>query len=321
MNLAIPVVAIAGSCVVLLGIALEWWAVRNGHTKGRYDTSDAWTSMIMGAGSLVMNAVLAFISTAVLALAASLTPWDIGVSALSIAGAILVHDFLYYWKHRIGHRSRLFWAEHVTHHSSRYFNLTTAVRQPWTGPLSNVLIIGGPMVALGFPVSLVLTATITHLIYQIWIHTEAIDRLPAPIEAILVTPSHHRVHHATNPQYLDSNYGGILIVWDRLFGTFVRESESEETHYGLVKQLRSYNPLVVAYHGFGALLADMRRDGLLPVRWGRRAFNPPGWSPDGRHERSEEIKAAWRDRQHEAAERMPDHTEGAETETFRVAAE
>ena len=293
MNTEVSELAIAGTCVILAGIALEWWAVRRGKIRGNYSGKDALVSLTMGAGNASINAVLAFISAAVLAVAMALHPWTFDITVWTVVGALITHDFLYYVKHRIGHRSRLFWAEHVTHHSSQHFNLTTALRQPWTGPLSNVMLIGGPMVLIGFPLQLVLIATSFHLFYQIWIHTEAIGRLPRPVEAVFVTPSHHRVHHATNPQYLDANFGGTLIIWDRMFGTFVPEANQDDTRFGLVKQLNSYNPLVVAYHGFTALAADCRKDGLRPVTWARRAFNAPGWSPDGHHERSEEIQARW----------------------------
>ena len=146
---------------------------------------------------------------------------------------------------------------------------------------------------MGFPIAVVLAASAVHLAYQLWIHTEAIGKLPRWIEAALVTPSHHRVHHATNPQYLDRNYGGTLIIWDRFFGTFQEEDEADQARYGIVKPLGTHNPVVVAYNGFAALFADFWRDGLRPDRWARRAFNPPGWSPDGAHQRSEELRAEW----------------------------
>lgn len=323
METEISEFAVAGTCVILAGIALELWAVRRGKVRGHYSAKDALTSLTMGAGNTLINAFLAFISTAVLALATALHPWTFSISVVTFVGALITHDFLYYVKHRIGHRSRLFWAEHVTHHSSQNFNLTTALRQPWTGPLSNVVLIGGPMVLIGFPLQLVLIATTVHLFYQIWIHTEAIGRLPRPIEAVFVTPSHHRVHHATNPQYLDANFGGMLIIWDRLFGTFVPEANQDETRFGLVKQLNSYNPFVVAYHGVADLAADCRKDGLRPLTWARRAFNPPGWSPDGHHERSEEILARWQAQTDAEASEASAHAleDASHPDAYKIAAE
>lgn len=292
----LPVLGLIATPVVLAAIAIEWWAVRKGRINGRYCARDAATSISMCAGNIMINSALAFLSLGGMALAAHWRVIDLGVSLTTCVTGYILHDFLYYWKHRAGHRMRWFWAEHVTHHSSEHYNLTTALRQPWTGPLTGLLFTGIPMVLLGFPVVIVLGASSVHLAYQLWIHTEAIGKLPAWVEAIFVTPSHHRVHHATNPEYLDSNYGGTLIIWDRLFGSFVPEAADEATRYGIVRPLRTHNPLVVAYHGFGGLFADFWRDGLKPHHWARRAVNPPGWSPDGDHQRSDELKAEWRAR-------------------------
>ncbi len=130
----------------------------------------------------------------------------------------LADDFAYYWFHRIHHEVRVFWASHVVHHSSQHYNLSTALRQTWT-PMTALPFWAG-LALLGFQPWMILTQQAISLIYQFWIHTERIGRLPAPIEYVFNTPSHHRVHHGSNEIYLDRNYGGILIIWDRLFGTF-----------------------------------------------------------------------------------------------------
>ena len=134
---------------------------------------------------------------------------------------MVLWDFLYYWDHRWMHEVRLLWANHVSHHSSERYNLSTALRQPWSGFLHGWVF--APMPLLGFPTAKTAKAGQLNLLYQYWIHTEAIDRLPRRIEQVLNTPSHHRGHHGANDQYLDKNYGGILIVWDKLFGTFEPE--------------------------------------------------------------------------------------------------
>lgn len=314
----LPILGIIATPIVLAAIATEWWAIRKGHLSGRYDPRDAVTSLVMGGGNILINSSLAFFSLGVLTLLSKVQLIDLGMGPGVFAASLLVHDFLYYWKHRLGHRARWFWAEHVTHHSSEHYNLTTALRQPWTGPLTGLLVTGGPMVLMGFPIAMVLAASSIHLIYQLWIHTEAIGKMPGWVEAVFVTPSHHRVHHGTNPQYLDSNYGGTLIIWDRLFGTFVPEDVMETTQYGIVKPLRSFNPIIVAYHGFGELFRDFWKDGLRPHRWVMRALNPPGWSPDGNHERSDELKAAWQAGQWEAgSDTTSQHTSPA----YGIAAE
>jgi sterol desaturase/sphingolipid hydroxylase (fatty acid hydroxylase superfamily) len=207
----------------------------------------------------------------------------------------VLYDFAYYWKHRFAHRIRWFWTEHVTHHSSERYNLTTALRQPWFGPLTGLIWIGSPLVVMGFHPAFIAFVAGLNLLYQFWIHTEAIDRMPNWFEAVLNTPSHHRVHHATNPRYLDANYAGVFIIWDRLFGTFVKEIESDPPTFGIVTPVRSYNPLKVAFHELAALISDCARDGLRPPTWAKRFIYPPGWSPDGRHVRSEDIRKRWRE--------------------------
>ena len=219
----LPALGMIATPIVLAAIAAEWWAVRQGRIEGRYCAKDAATSLTLCAGNILINSSLAFLSLAGLTLAAQVQLADLGISLTTCVTGYILHDLLYYWKHRAGHRMRWFWAEHVTHHSSEHYNLTTALRQPWTGPLTGLLFTGMPMVLAGFPVVIVLGSSAVHLAYQLWIHTEAIGRLPAWVEAVFVTPSHHRVHHATNPGYLDSNFGGTLIIWDRLFGTFAAE--------------------------------------------------------------------------------------------------
>jgi hypothetical protein len=132
-----------------------------------------------------------------------------------------------------------------------------------------------------------------NLVYQYWIHTEAIGRMPRWFEAVMNTPSHHRVHHATNPRYLDANFAGVFIIWDRMFGSFVPELESDKPVYGTVKPINTFNPVRVAYGELFSLLRDCASDGIRPWRWVGRFLNKPGWSPDGAHARSPELKAAY----------------------------
>jgi sterol desaturase/sphingolipid hydroxylase (fatty acid hydroxylase superfamily) len=169
---------------------------------------------------------------------------------------------------------RLLWAHHVTHHSSERYNLSTALRQPWSPFL--VWWVFWPMSLVGYDSATIRRAGQLNLLYQYWIHTETIDRLPPAAEAVLNTASHHRVHHGANPQYLDKNYGGILIVWDKLFGTF--EPEVRRVKYGLTKNIRTYNPLRIGYHELVAVARDVRR----AERWRDRlgyVFGRPGWRP------------------------------------------
>ena len=277
----------------ILSVIWEWWAVKTGRARGRYETKDAFASMAMGTGNVVVGTLTGFATLWMMMLV-----WPYRLATIPFAWwsaliAFVLYDFTYYWKHRFAHRIRWFWMEHVTHHSSTHYNLTTALRQPWFGPFTGLILVGTPMVFIGFHPFVIFFVGGLNLIYQYWIHTEAIDRMPRWFEAVFNTPSHHRVHHATNPRYLDSNYAGVFITWDRMFGTFVPEMGADKPVYGIVKPVGSYNPFVIAFHELGGLLRDCARDGLRPDRWIRRAINAPGWSPDGAHNRSVELKAAY----------------------------
>ena len=282
----------AAPAFVLL-VALEWWCVRTGKVCGRYQTKDALTSILMGLGSAVVNTLTAAIALFMLMLFWPYRILEIPINGWSFILVFVLYDFTYYWKHRLAHRVRWFWAEHITHHSSQHYNLSTALRQPWVGPFIGGFLIGAPMVLLGFHPAFIGLAAGFNLIYQFWIHTEAINRLPRWYEAVMNTPSHHRVHHATNPRYLDSNYAGVFIIWDRMFGTYMPEMETDKPDYGLVHNLTTHNPIVVAYHGVAGFFRDCWHDGLRPWRWLARMVMPPGWSPDGNHDTSTEIKRAY----------------------------
>lgn len=197
---------------------------------------------------------------------------DLGSGIAATAGALLAWDFIYYWNHRIQHESRWLWAIHVVHHSSERYNLTTALRQP-VADVFGMFVPYGIMAFLGFRPRVIENARAINLIYQFWIHTEAIHKL-GMAEEILNTPSHHRVHHGVQPDYLDKNHGGILILWDRLFGTFQRESE--RVRYGLTKNIDTFNPLRIATHEY----ADIVRDVAQSTSWKERlgnVFAHPGW--------------------------------------------
>ena len=170
-----------------------------------------------------------------------------------------IDDLAYYAFHRSAHRVRWFWASHVNHHSSQHYNLSTALRQTWTGFFAISFIFRVPLLFLGFHPAMVAFIGAVNLIYQFWIHTEAIDRLGAA-ENILNTPSHHRVHHGVQQEYLDKNYGGILIIWDRLFGTFQREGE--RVRYGLTKNIDTFNPLRIASHEYADIARDVDKSQL-----------------------------------------------------------
>ena len=178
---------------------------------------------------------------------------DMGNGPLALGAAMLGWDFIYYWNHRLQHESRVMWAIHVVHHSSERYNLSTALRQPWADSLG-MFVPYGVMSLLGIRPSLIETARQVNLLYQYWIHTDAIRRI-GPFEEVLNSASHHRVHHGMNRQYLDRNHGSILIIWDRLFGTF--EREDEPVVYGLTKNIETFNPLRVAAHEHYEIIKDV----------------------------------------------------------------
>jgi len=217
---------------------------------------------------------------------------DWGSGPLAVAAAVAGWDFLYYWNHRFMHESRYMWAVHVVHHSSEHYNLSTALRQPVADSLGTSVPYG-LLCLLGLGPDVVETARGVNLLYQFWIHTETIDRLGPP-EAVLNTPSHHRVHHGSNRQYLDRNHGSILILWDRLFGTF--EPEDERVVYGLTKNIDTFNPGRIATHEY----VQMLRDVAASTSWRERlsyVVRGPGWATDHRAERAAasgaSVAAAW----------------------------
>jgi sterol desaturase/sphingolipid hydroxylase (fatty acid hydroxylase superfamily) len=272
---AILLLAIPG---FLLLIGLEVAVLRAGRkVEARalgYQRRDTRTSLSMGIGSMVVNGAWRFVEVLILGVAAHLTPLDLGHGWVAWVIALVGIDAVYYWDHRAGHEIRILWASHVVHHSSQKYNLSTALRQTWTGEYTVLFFL--PIALLGVPVELVLASWSLNLLYQFWIHTEAIDKLPRWCEYVFNTPSHHRVHHGSQQQYLDRNYGGVLIIWDRLFGTF--EPEGERVRYGLTTNLTTSNPFRVATHEYVAIWRDLRG----ASSWRHRAgylLHGPGWSP------------------------------------------
>ena len=198
---------------------------------------------------------------------------DRGEGPMAWLAAIVGWDFIYYWNHRMMHEVRAMWAVHVVHHSSERYNLSTALRQPVADVLG-VWVPYGWLARLGIRPKLIAQARAVNLLYQYWIHTDAIRTL-GPGEEVLNTPSHHRVHHGSNQRYLDRNHGSILIIWDRLFGTFRREDEP--VVYGLTKNIHTYNPLRIATHEH----RDILRDIAGSTTWRDRlsfALRGPGWA-------------------------------------------
>jgi len=253
-----------------------------------FEWRDTWTSLSLGVANVVVTAVVKLGSVGLFLGAWQLRLFDMGTGVWAWVLLFVCEDLCYYWFHRVHHEVRFFWAAHVNHHSSRHYNLSTALRQSWTTPLTGP-VFWVPLALLGFHPVMILTAQAVSLVYQFWLHTEWIGRLGA-FEWIFNTPSHHRVHHGRNVEYLDRNYGGILIVWDRLFGSF--EPEGAPVDYGLTVNLDTFDPVRVGFHEW----IDMFRDAARARCW-RDALGhllrPPGWSPvPGVSKTSAELRAA-----------------------------
>jgi sterol desaturase/sphingolipid hydroxylase (fatty acid hydroxylase superfamily) len=246
-----------------------------------YETKDTFASLAMGIGNVIISGFTTLGAVALWAWGYEHRWVSLGQPGRWWSWLVLffAEDFCYYLFHRTHHGVRFLWAAHVNHHTSRYFNLSTALRQPWFTPITGP-IFWLPLALLGYPPYMILTAEALSLIYQFWIHTEVVKRLPRVLEWLLNTPSHHRVHHGKNVAYLDRNHGGVLILWDRLLGTFAPEDEREPVSYGITHDLSTFNPLRIAVHEFVSMARDVRRAGSLKAAFGY-VFAPPGWSPDG----------------------------------------
>ena len=286
--------AVPGFIVLMLA---EMIAIRFG-ARGDYDWRDTATSLAMGFGSTIAGVLNVLAMYGVGSWLYRFRLFEIPATWWSVALAFVAYDLAYYAFHRASHRIRWIWAAHVVHHSSQHYNLSTALRQTWTGFLALAWVFYLPLFLIGFPPLMIVFVGGVNLVYQFWIHTEVVRRLPFGLEWWLNTPSHHRVHHGTNPRYLDRNYAGVFIVWDRMFGTFEAEDDAEPVRYGIVKNLGTFNPAWVAVHEWVGIGRDVWAARGLRAKWLALA-GPPGWRSG---DTSEAIRADWEASQAVAAE-------------------
>ncbi len=268
---AIPVFMVT----ILVEAAIAWRMGR----RGVYDVPDAITSLHHGVLSQAIGGFAKLLDVAIYVAvyeAFHLFEWS-RASVLAWVAALLLYDFSHYWYHRFSHEIPVLWGSHVVHHSSEYFNLSTALRQPATAALFT-WIFHLPMAVLGVPPIMYLIVGLVDLLYQYWVHTELVGRLGV-LDRILVTPSNHRVHHGQNDYCIDRNYGGIFVLWDRMFGTFVDERDGEKIAYGIRKPLRSLNPLWSNLQVYADLIRQTRAArglaGKLAVWFGRMQAPEP----------------------------------------------
>ena len=257
---------------LLIFIELAYGLLRGNNT---YRLNDSINSISMGSLSRLQSLVILGFSGSI---------YEIVVARYQLAqladdalwvwiSCFILYDFAYYWKHRLGHEVALFWGSHVAHHQSEDYNLSTALRQ--TGIDFHGFLFYLPFFFLGFPAEILFTVVSLNLIYQFWVHTEHVPKL-GPIEWLFVTPSNHRVHHARNKIYVDRNYGGVFILWDRIFGSFQEELALEPTVFGLRKPLNSWNPIWANVHVYWRLILDFLSTPGIADKL-KVLFKPPGW--------------------------------------------
>jgi sterol desaturase/sphingolipid hydroxylase (fatty acid hydroxylase superfamily) len=259
---------------VFLGlIAFEAWYWRR-RDPGKYSLVDTLSNAGLALMHQASDAVAWLLVIGLYYAVYQYRLFDLGEATFwTIAALALAQDFFYYWFHRASHRIRWLWASHVTHHSSERLNLSTAFRQSLTYPISGMWVFWLPLALIGFEPTHIVAVVAINLGFQFFVHTQAVRRL-GWLEQVFNTPSHHRVHHARNAKYIDRNYAGVLIVWDKLFGSFVEEDDAVPCEYGIIGQVHSHNPITLTFHEWRAMFRDARgargwREAL------RQLFGPP----------------------------------------------
>jgi sterol desaturase/sphingolipid hydroxylase (fatty acid hydroxylase superfamily) len=260
-----------------------WWL------KRPYDFREAAASLVVTAGRLAFNVVPLAIAFPTAAWLYEHRIWSPTLDSFAGLAVLFIGiEFFYYWFHRGSHRIRWFWANHAVHHSPNSINFSAAYRLGWTSRIGGSLLFFLPLAWLGYQPEVIVAAFAVNLLYQFWIHAEWIPKL-GPLEGILNTPSAHRVHHASNLEYLDANYGGVLMIFDRMFGTYIAERDDLPCRYGLVTPLRTYNPLKIAFFYWVEIFRDLRKARSLRDVAGY-LFGPPGWAPDGNGPTTENMR-------------------------------
>lgn len=264
--------------IFVIGFLLEWRAMRKRGMTSQFQLRDIVSNLTLGTAYQIFEIfAYAVITSGAVAWFYSHRLFDIPANVYTILPIMIAVEFCYYWFHRTSHRVRWFWSAHVVHHSGQHMNMTTAMRQSLLYTITGWWLFFMPLVILGVHPGVVFFLYGVDLTYQYFIHTESIGKLHPVIEYIFDTPSNHRAHHGRNPQYIDRNYGGIIIVFDRWFGTYAEEAETVD--YGIPRQINSYNPLTLNFREFVEMWQDFLRPGTLGQRL-KSLWGPPEWVRD-----------------------------------------
>jgi sterol desaturase/sphingolipid hydroxylase (fatty acid hydroxylase superfamily) len=239
----------------MIMLVLAEWGISVYQKRDLYDKKDLFAAATIGIGNLIVSAIIKTALFASVLFFLNLVPWSIPPVWWSYILCLVAIDFCRYWAHRIAHENRFWWATHVTHHNSEKYNWSVSFRLSWVQHIKFIFFV--PVALMGFHPVIFFICHQIEVLYQFWIHTEYIRKLPRPIEYIFTTPSHHRVHHATNEKYMDKNYGSTLIIWDRMFGTF--QPEEEQAIYGITKPVGTYNPITLVFHEWRDIYKDVSK--------------------------------------------------------------
>ncbi|MCC9166787.1 sterol desaturase family protein [Pontibacter harenae] len=262
MHYAMPLIA--------LSVVVEW-LLDVYHKKGSYSKKEFFSALTIGAVNTVLGALLKIWLFGIAMVIYNMVPWAVPRAWWGYILCFFAVDFCRYWAHRVAHEQRFWWATHVTHHSSENMNFTVSFRTSWTQHIKFVFFLPVPLLGID-PFTFFICHQVA-VLYQFYVHTELIKKLPASIEYFFVTPSHHRVHHGSNPKYIDKNYGSTFIIWDRMFNTF--EPEVEKPIYGITKPVRSLNPVYLVFHEWMDIWQDIKHAKSLKEVF-LILYKPPG---------------------------------------------
>lgn len=268
-------------------IAIEWYYLRKWarlsenakYDSAQYSIVDTLSNAVLAAFHEIGDALAALLVIGVYFRLFDFRLFEIRNSLSAFFVLFVAQDFMYYWFHRASHNIRWMWCSHVVHHSSEKLNFSTAFRQSLTYPISGMWVFWLPLVILGFEPQTVVAVVLVNLGFQFFIHTQVIRKL-GWLETVLNTPSHHRVHHARNPEYIEHNFGGTLIIWDKLFGTFVPERSEVACDYGIPRQVHTNNPIKLTFHEWRDMFCDAFSGHKPMLHRFRHFFGHPEWQPN-----------------------------------------